>query len=45
MKESPDNERITSVPLFGRWRYAYLAVVLVFVLEVAVFFFVSRYFS
>ncbi|HSU85361.1 MAG TPA: hypothetical protein VLI42_01385 [Chthoniobacterales bacterium] len=33
------------VPLFGRWRTAYLTVVVVFVLEVAVFYFVSRYFS
>lgn len=33
------------VPLFGRWRYAYLAVVLFFVLEVAFFAFVGHYFS
>lgn len=33
------------VPLFGTWSKAYLAVVVVFILEVAVFFFVSRYFS
>ena len=33
------------VPLFGRWRTAYLMVVVVFVLEVAIFYFVSRYFS
>jgi len=33
------------VPLFGSWRNAYLAVVVVFILEVAFFYFVSRYFS
>ena len=33
------------VPLFGRWRNAYLAVVVIFLLEVALFYFVSRYFS
>jgi hypothetical protein len=33
------------VPLFGTWRKAYLAVTLVFVLEVAFFYFVSRFFS
>lgn len=32
------------VPLFGKWRNAYLLVVFVFVLEVAFFCFVSRYF-
>ncbi|MBA3833244.1 MAG: hypothetical protein H0X34_15385 [Chthoniobacterales bacterium] len=46
MNESPDNrERLTSIPLFGSWRRAYLAVVIVLVLEVAFFYFVSRYFS
>jgi hypothetical protein len=34
-----------AVPLFGSWRKAYVAVVVVFVLEVALFYFVSRYFS
>jgi hypothetical protein len=33
------------VPLFGSWRNAYLAVVIIFILEVAFFYFVSRYFS
>jgi hypothetical protein len=33
------------VPLFGTWYKAYLAVVLIFILEVAFFYFVSRYFS
>jgi hypothetical protein len=46
MKELIDNtERIISVPLFGTWRNAYLAVVVIFILEVAVFYFLSRYFS
>jgi hypothetical protein len=46
MKESqsPDETKIP-VPLFGTWRTAYLAVVAAFVLEVAFFLFVSRYFS
>jgi hypothetical protein len=34
-----------AVPLFGRWRNAYFAIVGAFVLEVAFFYFVSRYFS
>jgi hypothetical protein len=34
-----------SVPLFGSWRNAYLSIVVVFVLEVAFFYFVSRNFS
>ena len=33
------------IPLFGSWRNAYLAVVTIFILEVAFFYFVSRYFS
>ena len=33
------------IPLFGSWRTAYLAVVTIFILEVAFFSFVSRYFS
>jgi len=32
------------VPLFGSWRNAYLAIVAVFVVEIAFFYFVSRYF-
>lgn len=38
------NQPNDDVPLFGNWRNAYLAVVVVFVLEVAFFYFVSRYF-
>ncbi len=33
------------VPLFGSWRNAYFSIVVVFVLEVAFFYFVSRHFS
>ena len=33
-----------SVPLFGSWRKAYLAVFVAFVLEIAFFYFVSRFF-
>ena len=33
------------VPLFGSWRNAYLTIVVVFVVEVGFFYFVSRYFS
>ncbi|HEX4665291.1 MAG TPA: hypothetical protein VH207_01725 [Chthoniobacterales bacterium] len=42
---SERNQPDGRVPLFGSWRNAYLAVVVVFVLEVAFFYFVSRYFS
>ena len=47
MNETPDkvSNTNTAVPLFGSWRNAYLAVVVVFILEVAFFYFVSRYFS
>jgi hypothetical protein len=33
------------IPLFGNWRNAYLAIVVIFIAEVAFFYFVSRYFS
>jgi hypothetical protein len=33
------------VPLFGTWRNAYLAVVIAFVINVAIFYFFERYFS
>ena len=33
-----------SVPLFGGWRRAYLAVAIAFVFEVAFFYFISRFF-
>ncbi len=46
MKEKPDevDEADIAVPLFRSWPQAYLAVVLVFVLEVGFFYFVSRFF-
>ena len=34
-----------AVPLFGTWRNAYLAIVFIFVIEVAFFYFVSGYYS
>jgi len=34
-----------SVPLFGSWRNAYAFTVAAFILEVAFFYFVSRFFS
>jgi len=40
MDEPPNN----GVPLFGSWRNAYVAVVLVFVCEVVFYCFVSRHF-
>lgn len=40
MKEPDDR-----VPFFGSWRKAYLAVTVVFVVEVTVFYFASRFFS
>jgi len=43
MKDKTNDEG-TGVPLFGSWRNAYLAVVLVFVFEVAFFYLVSRHF-
>jgi hypothetical protein len=39
------NQPNESVPLFGSWRTAYLAVFVAFVLEVGFFFIVSRFFS
>lgn len=38
----PNNER---VPLFGSWRNAYITVVIVFVIDVALFYAFARYFS
>ncbi len=34
-----------AVPLFGRWRNAYFAVVAFFILDVVLFYFFGRYFS
>jgi hypothetical protein len=44
-KSSTPNHENVRVPLFGNWSYAYLSVIVVFVLEVALFYFVSRYFA
>jgi hypothetical protein len=40
--EEPNDTR---APLFGTWRRAYLAVVVIFGVELAFFAFISRYFS
>lgn len=37
-----ENER---VPLFGTWRSAYFTIVIAFILQVAIFYAFSRYFS
>jgi hypothetical protein len=39
------NESKDRVPLFGNWRNAYLVVVVFFVIDVALFYAFSRYFS
>ena len=44
-ENATSNEPNGRVPLFGSWRNAYVAIVVVFGLEVAFFYFVSRYFS
>lgn len=41
---APDHEESLAVPLFGTWRRAYLVVVVIFLVELAFFAFVSRYF-
>ena len=43
-EKSIPNETDARLPLFGSWRKAYLTVVIVFVLEVVFFYFVSRFF-
>ena len=40
-REVPDD----AVPLFGSWRKAYLVVVVVFLLDVAIFYGISRFFA
>ena len=42
---SPPGEDQERVPLFGTWRNAYGVVLAVFVVEVALFYAFSRYFS
>ncbi len=43
-RDSEGNDN-SEVPLFGNWRNAYLTVVAFFVIDVALFYFFSRYFS
>ena len=39
------DEKGDQVPLFGNWRNAYVTVVAAFVIEVALFYALSRYFA
>ncbi len=41
-KNSAESDR---VPLFGSWRNAYVAVIAVFVVDVVIFYAISRYFA
>ena len=41
----PTEPRNDAVPLFGSWRNAYLAVIGVFILDVAIFYAISRFFA
>ena len=41
----PDDNEQARVPLFGTWRNAYVIVIVVFVLNVALFFAISRLFA
>ncbi len=40
-----DDENDVAAPLFGTWRKAYLAVVVVFLFDVAFFYAISRFFA
>jgi hypothetical protein len=40
-----ESENGFTVPLFGTWRNAYSAVVAVFVMDITVFYLLSRYFA
>jgi hypothetical protein len=40
-----EKEKLSRVPLFGSWRNAYVAVVVVFVSEVGLFYLLRRYFE
>lgn len=42
---TPRGEEPERVPLFGSWRNAYLTVVVVFLLDVVVFYAISRFFA
>jgi hypothetical protein len=44
MSGSPDTSKDT-VPLFGSWRNAYLAVIGVFIFNVVIFYAISRFFA
>jgi hypothetical protein len=41
----PDADEPERVPLFGTWRTAYIIVVVVFIVNVALFYAISRYFA
>jgi hypothetical protein len=43
--KSPGDDETHGLPLFGTWRKAYLVIVLIFIFEVSVFYFVSHYFA
>ncbi len=45
MNESDDRDKQERVPLFGSWRTAYIVVVTVFVINVALFYAISRIFA
>ena len=42
---APENDEHRRVPLFGSWRNAYIVVVAVFVLNVAFFYAIARFFA
>ena len=44
MTGPPDTSK-DAVPLFGSWRNAYLAVIGVFIFDVAIFYAISRFFA
>jgi hypothetical protein len=41
----PVEDETQGLPVFGSWRNAYLAIVLVFILEVGLFCLIERYFE
>jgi hypothetical protein len=41
----PPEDEIRRLPLFGSWRNAYLAIGVIFVLQVGFFYLVSHYFE
>ena len=42
---SPDEDGDERVPLFGTWRTAYIVVVIAFIVNVAAFYAISRFFA